>query len=363
MKESNIIAIHNTCVAQADAAFKDFMTLTEKEMNDRSVKDASCFKGISAAELEKMSCAVMKEVALSTPFHPDEINLISGHIFPDIVAGKFYGVEVKSTVKDHWTSTGSSIVESTRDEFVEKIYMLFGNLGAKTPSFKCRPYQDVLSDIAVTHSPRYLIDMNLKNGETIFDKMGVDYDSFRTSGKQIEKARGYFTERAQKSGRKEMPWWISSSDVDKASSFNIRMWNSLSQQERAVLLAKCLILFPETMCSVSSITKYNNAVLWLCSYCQVVSSCFRDDFSAGGKITKVDDVVLKTPLPRVFKTIVDSADIVKNLLKKPDEEMLELIKAYNPSLIKDPYGEWLKYCKDIGGDDLVDWIKSGSRLE
>ena len=46
--------------------------------------------------------------------------------------------------------------------------MLFGKLGGKTAEFKCRPYEDCLSDIAVTHSPRYLINMELTKEQDYF---------------------------------------------------------------------------------------------------------------------------------------------------------------------------------------------------
>lgn len=35
---------------------------------------------------------------------------------PDIVAEKYYGIEVKSTVSDKWKSVGSRILETTREE-------------------------------------------------------------------------------------------------------------------------------------------------------------------------------------------------------------------------------------------------------
>ena len=131
---NNIIAIRKRDISLAHEAFASLMGKTEQ---------------------------MMKEACGNTPFNPDEIFLISGHKFPDILAEKYYGIEVKSTVSDSWTSTGSSIVETTRIKDVEDIYMLFGKLGGDVPQFKCRPYQDVLYDIAVTHSPRYLINMEL----------------------------------------------------------------------------------------------------------------------------------------------------------------------------------------------------------
>lgn len=93
-------------------------------------------------------------------------------------------------------------MESTRDKNVENIYMLFGKLGGKTAEFKCRPYEDCLSDIAVTHSPRYLINMELTKEQTIFSKMGVAYDQLRNASDSIEIVRKYYREKAIKAKRK-----------------------------------------------------------------------------------------------------------------------------------------------------------------
>lgn len=168
----NIIQIRNKDINSADQAFAEFMLQTENYLNDKALNDHSLYKKCTCYELEDVALNALREVSSSTPFRKEEINLISGAKFPDIVAEHYYGVEVKSTKENSWKSTGSSIVESTRIEDVESIYMLFGKLGGEYAEFLCKPYQDCLSNIAVTHSPRYLIDMELSrtNTPTIFDK-------------------------------------------------------------------------------------------------------------------------------------------------------------------------------------------------
>ena len=222
------------------------------------------------------SCAVekIKLACADSPFDASEVELISGQRFPDIVAEKYYGIEVKSTKEDHWTSTGSSILETTRIENVDDIYMLFGKLGGNIPQFKCRPYQDVLYDIAVTHSPRYLINMEISTKDSIFEKMGISYDEFRTSPDSISKVRQYYKEQAKQHKRQEMPWWITSENVESAYSFNIKLWNSLESREKRDLQTKCMILFPEALNPARSMTKYNNTTLWLCSIIKLLIRIF-----------------------------------------------------------------------------------------
>ena len=173
MEEENIITVRNRNLQKADEAFADFMFMLESYLNEKAAAIPGTYCDCKSKELENVVVNVMKELCGRTPFRVEEIRLVSAQYFPDIIAEKYYGVEVKSTKENHWTSTGSSIVESTRDKNVENIYMLFGKLGGKTAEFKCRPYEDCLSDIAVTHSPRYLINMELTKEQTIFSKMGI----------------------------------------------------------------------------------------------------------------------------------------------------------------------------------------------
>lgn len=137
-------------------------------MNEKTNGKTEFYNKMKPSEVEQLSYDSMVEVAPSVDFPKERIELISGHVFPDILLHETkYGVEIKSTQKDSWTSTGSSIVESTRDADTERVYMLFAKLGG-TPEFRCKPYQQCLSNIAVTHAPRYLIDMELDEKNNIF---------------------------------------------------------------------------------------------------------------------------------------------------------------------------------------------------
>lgn len=359
--EGNIIAIRKRDISLAHEAFASLMSKTEQIMNDDARICPKHYQNISPSGLERCSVEKVKEACSGTPFHPDEILLVSGHKFPDIVAEKYYGIEVKSTISDAWTSTGSSIVETTRIKDVDDIYMLFGKLGGDIPQFKCRPYQDVLYDIAVTHSPRYLINMELNKGETIFSKMGTEYDTFRKSHDNISQVRRYYREEAIKKGKMEMPWWITSDNIENAQSFNIRLWTTLDLEEKKDIRAKCMILFPESLDPCGSTKKYNNTSLWLCSYYQVVNPNIRDLYSAGGKITKVDDKVIGTPAAKVFSVIVEYADRIKALLQHPTKEMVDLIAEYNPTILQgdDYYEGWLRMCCEIADRNNVplrEWI-------
>lgn len=361
--ENNIIAIRKKDIVLAHEAFVELMNNTENILNREALENPQKYKMLNSSSLEPCAVEKIKMACAHSPFDANEVKLISGQRFPDIVANKYYGIEVKSTKENHWTSTGSSIVETTRVENVEDIYMLFGKLGGDIPQFKCRPYQDVLYDIAVTHSPRYLINMELHKEDTIFSKMGTTYDEFRTSPDSISLARHYYRERAKLQKRQEMPWWITSDNIDNAHSFNIKLWNSLDQREKRELQTKCMILFPEALNPARNMSKYNNTTLWLCSYNQVVNPNIRDLYSAGGKITHANGKRLKQPVAQVFNIIVDYSDDIKAQLTHPSTEMLMLIKDFNPILLNysDMYEAWLKVCCGFAenyGVPLREWTKT-----
>lgn len=358
---NNIIAIRKKDITLAHEAFADLMKKTENILNHEAQANINAYKTLNASTLEQCAVDKIKAACLNTPFNPNEVKLVAGQRFPDIVANQYYGVEVKTTKENHWTSTGSSIVESTRIENVEDIYMLFGKLGGDVPQFKCRPYQDVLYDIAVTHSPRYLINMELGEKDDIFSKMGTTYDRFRTSPDSISIARNYYRERAKAQNKQEMPWWLTSDNVESAHSFNIRLWNSLDLQEKRELRAKCMVLFPEALNPARKMDKYNNTTLWLCSYNQVVTPNIRDLYSAGGQITHVNGKPLKNPAAQVFNIIVDYADDIKSILNNPSKEMLLMIQEFNPILLqnKNMYEEWLNICSKFAQENdvpLREWI-------
>lgn len=338
MQQQNIIEIRQNNIDQANIAFRDFMQLTENEFNLRAKQTKGLYQNCSGLELEKYTVNILKEVSAATPFRSDNIHLVSGAKFPDIISEKHYGIEVKSTEKDHWTSTGSSIVESSRITDVERIYMLFGKLGGEYAEFRCRPYQEVLSEIAVTHSPRYLIDMTLDKGESIFDKMGTTYDQLRISPNKIEQVRKYYREKAKSEGKQEMPWWLSENESVK---MNLRLWTTRSAEydaENKRITAKMFILFPEILDS-----QYGDIAMWLCAKYSIVAHNLRDIFSAGGRMTHINDVKLAHPLPHIILELLNNAKTIKFYLKNP-QIICDELADFRPDLLvaENPYTLWLQ---------------------
>ena len=316
-------------------SFSDLMKATVRVLEIKAASDVSRFKKMTPSLFEDEVLKAIKEACVDAPFSKEDVVPKFGFKFPDIIVSHSFGVEVKSTNKDHWTSTGSSIVESTRDKNVECIYMLFGKLGGTVPEFMCRPYEDVLSEIAVTHSPRYRIDMKLNAGETIFDKMGISYDTLRTSDNSIGSVRDYYKEKAKREGN-PMPWWISDDKADDSSvDMNIKSWHVLPANEKSMLIAQSLVLFPEVIYG-----DYVNAAMWLVSVKGVICANMRDPFSAGGKVRKLNGSALDNPLPHIVKTLSDKYSLIKQLLES-DKDFQDQMASFNPEISTCPLETWL----------------------
>lgn len=228
----------------------------------------------------KLEAEVAKEAKIvSQQFKGNwTVKLISGHKFPDIQVGDVFGIEVKSS-KDEWKVTGGSVLESTRVSEIEKINIIFGKLSSPV-KFMTRPYEDCLYDVAVTHSPRYLIDMELKTGETIFDKVCISYDEIRQSEEPIRILLEY--------KRKESPnanyWWDYSKGSEQDSSpASITIINDEPECVKQYRLAEAFICFPDIFSN--SPTKFHNlAVYWITKE-SLLCCNIRDLFTASGQPT------------------------------------------------------------------------------
>lgn len=325
----NIISIRKRNITQAGEAFARFMKLAEDCINDKTRHDNTLYKKCSPSDLEKVALNTLREVAPQTPFRSEQIELVAGARFPDIQAERYYGVEVKSTKSDSWTSTGSSIFENTRIEDVSSIYMFFGKLGGALAEFRLRPYQDCLSNIAVTHAPRYLIDMTVADDKAqpdIFEKMQVDYNDFRMWDERTkyETLKTYVAAHTPKD--KGMPWWIG--EEGGTSPMTLAFLSDASIQEKEDIRAHLFILCPEVF-SNNNKTKYRRAALWLCMRRSLLCTSLRDLFTAGGQVSEIGNIMFALkPVPQIVNTLYEHKDRILSLLRNPDEALMADISEF-----------------------------------
>ena len=105
--------------------FQSLLKNTVDSLKLDSLKNQKKYQDLLGSKLESVVADVMTEQAIDTPFE-GSIVLIGGQRFPDIIANNYYGVEVKTSKQNHWTTTGNSVFEGTRVDGIERIYMLFG---------------------------------------------------------------------------------------------------------------------------------------------------------------------------------------------------------------------------------------------
>lgn len=297
--------------------FHKLMMATDELLNKEAIGREAYYSKRNGTELEKDVCNALERCAIHTPFE-GTIQLVSGSTFPDIIANKYYGVEVKSTNKNHWKSIGSSILESTRDQTVERIYLTFGKLGSPI-AFKSRPYEECLSGISVTHYPRYQIDMQLNNGETIFDKMGITYDDLRKMDNPVAPVSQYYKSQLKEG---ESLWWASDNDIELTEApATVKLWNVLTPKEKNYFTVQGYALFPEIL-SQSSTKKYQRYALWLATNCGIINTNIRDQFSAGGRVNINTVNGFFEKMPAAFGKIEKNKDLIIETILSADKAAL-----------------------------------------
>jgi len=317
--------------------FDKLLYATVIELNSHARVSPKKVEQLKGNKLEPYVRDLMADLAIGTPFE-DSIKLIGGQKFPDIVAKRFYGIEVKTTTQNHWKTTGNSVLESTRVDDVERIFMLFGKL-VDPIEFRCRPYEECLSEVVVTHSPRYLIDMNLEEGKTIFDKINMSYDTLRNKQNPIKPITDYYKSKLKPG---QDLWWIDQNN-EKASNLVINIWNNLNASEKQVIKNKSMVYFPEVFSNRGD--KFARLAIWLVTQEAIVCHNIRDLFSAGGK----DDYVIKTKsyknIPRIYIKLFENIVSVQEVLTATSS--VELSEFWNfKTTEKNKINDWL---------DLIDY--------
>ncbi|WP_430813978.1 hypothetical protein [Carboxylicivirga sp. RSCT41] len=340
-----------------NADFESLLKTTVKTLADNSQKETERYIKLLGNKLEGEVFDVMNSSASGTPFE-GTIELISGQKFPDIIANNFFGVEVKSTKQNHWRTTGNSILESTRVEDIQKIYMLFGKIHEPI-EFKCRPYEECLYDVIVTHSPRYAVDMDLENGGTIFDRVDASYDTIRKSTNPVKYFKDYY--RSRLTDGQEL-WWLDNEEY-KPESLVFKLWKTLSKEERQRLKIEGRTFFPETLSNKHKI-KYDRFTMWLSVKKRIICPNVRDEFSAGGQEDRQIGATKLERLPKAISNLIDDIKLVSSLFNSTSLEQFNEIWKSNFLTRDELKNEWLDCMLssattvyDFGTFNFRNWLK------
>lgn len=251
--------------------------------------------------------AVLDELSITATVHYTP----GGHAFPDIVIeffdGEKYGIEVKSSssaTSKSWKINGNSVLGSTKENVIDT-YIIFGKTAIGNQGFRMKRYEDAVANVAVTHSPRYAIDMDISPGETFFAKSGLSYRQISEDKNPIGLITSYFKAQGQRA------WWLSEN-----TPAAIRMFSDLSAREHDTLIGYCFAHFPEVFST--NVNKFSRCAMWLVTEHSVVSSSLRDNFSAGGRF----EYLQYGRIPRIFDTLISCKQYVINALNDADIEEL-----------------------------------------
>lgn len=248
----------------------------------------------------------------------------SGQTFPDVPCGEF-GVEVKFTKSDTWTSIANSVRESQRVESVKVVYLMFGKMGGK-PTSRWMKYEDCVVHVRTSHEPRFQVDLTGEK-ESLFKVMGIDYDTFRKL--DIMDKMPYIRAYARKKHPDGHLWWLEDTATQEEHTTDIDpvLYTSLPQELKTRYRAEATLLCPRVVQTRGSNknTKYNDVVLFMLTYHGVLCYQARDLFSAGSvaRVTYSDH----SGIPQMQKALV--------LL---EGEMQKAVHELDPALFLEYWG-------------------------
>ncbi len=300
---------------QSNGKAEDFESLLSRsqqllELNAKN--NAYNYLSNAATDMEKFIFEAMNKAAKKTPFE-NTIELVSGF---KLSTSRFdtkilRGVKSKTT-KQLLEKHGNSVLESTRVDEVERIYLFF----CKTISpvqFRFRKYEKCLFDVAVTHSPRYLIDMDLPEGKSIFDKINVPYDELRALKNPIKPIIDYYRKKAKPG---EEVWWMETGEESGILlKPTVSLWSNLTNKDQINYRNEAMARFPEVF--GKSPDKYQQLASWLAGKHGIVDSSLRDRFSAGGQETLKIGGKTYPKVPKIFlhlqTHLAEIIEIIENL--------------------------------------------------
>ncbi len=231
---------------------------------------AESFERTVAAEL-RVACNSQGIGSVGHTFHPSA--------FPDVLVNGF-GVEVKYTQRKTWHGTGNSIFEGMRDPNTQQIYLVFCR--ADLPEVRWRRYEDCIKGVRISHSPRYMIDMDIS--ESFFDELDIPYPEFLTYSvrEKMTHVREHVKERISEH---EKLWWIDEEN-SHTLPIQVRIYRLLPSEVKTALRAETALMCPQIFKGSRQKGKYDQAAIYLLTQHGVVAPQIRDLFTAGSVVGK-----------------------------------------------------------------------------
>ena len=280
--------------------------------------------------------------------------------FPDIIIGE-YGIEVKFSNSQKWDSMGNSIFEGTyRHEVSKDIFVFFGKKNANGIEVKFDLYENCLSDIKVTHSPRFYINMEQDKDESILNQMGISYKEYRALSNS-EKSKLIKKQLKNKLASGEEVWWM-----DEEVPPVIREYRNQSTEKKNKITAELFAYFPELLSNSSS--KYMGPSVYLLSNYQLINSSLRDSFTAGGTVDFCVQGQIVNKVPKIYKKIYKLAPEIYKVIEETDlkilsEHWLDHDNVTMERIITDRHAVWKMLLNCYGRHSIPQGIRPSTIFE
>jgi len=291
--------------------------------------------------IEKRFLEIIEEMDINS----DLFTHHSSQKFPDFSVGRF-GIEVKLSKKG-WKSTGNSVYEGNRIDRVEKIYLFF--LNEEEGTIRTKAYEDCLSDIKVTHSPRYHINMDQEKEEGVFAEENLDYKEFVERDYPTSTLKKYMRERYEG----EETWFLDSEQEEMSAT--VKEWSDLGREKKKNLRAEIFALFPKEIFS----SQFLSPVRYLLEEYQIICHNFRDIFTAGGRETiEVNGEYVE--VPAVYDRLRKNSNKIREKLYQLDNSLLREEWHIPDEEEIEPEERWMKILEEnTEREDAVAIYKSG----
>lgn len=296
--------------------FSEFVESVREVLSDLSRRSPELVASRDTGEKFEALVADAAQAVIDRDCPEAQLHYTPGsHAFPDIVvefpSGERYGIEVKSSsssASKAWKINGNSVLGSTKENVLDT-YIIFGKTAKGHQAFRYKRYEDAVANVGVTHSPRYLIDLDIAPDETFFAKSGLSYQKISQSDNPIGLITDYFRDQGQRA------WWLAES-----ASSTLRLFGELSTEERDDLIGYCFAHFPEVFSAGSK--KFSRCAIWMVMDRSVVPTSLRDHFSAGGRTDVKTSNGAYLHVSRVFQSLYERRAAAREALKQATNKEL-----------------------------------------
>lgn len=248
-----------------------------KSMLDENKAPAYSDSSVSEAFL----VSTLQQAASTLGYDQDVVCHHGGHAFPDVtIKNSCVGIELKGTTS-HRKFNGNSVVASTMKKGLKKIFLFYW-IGVDR-EIGYRDYFESVPNPVVTHSPRFFLDIDLSQSDSMFGsspgKVGTVDDVIFNGSIDSERIIKWMAERAKRN--RETPWWIAKDEDIPSGSTGLVKFTDLPDQRRKTFMKSAFLAFPKILDKTSS-TKYDGLFEWAITTKSVLTG--RDNFSAGGQV-------------------------------------------------------------------------------